>query len=70
MKTKSYVITSFNYGIFSLFAFLQDIIWNLSKLGSRGDERIIYIPEFLEIPIVEDSIIFGGLSARGDSLKE
>lgn len=45
----------FNYGLISLYGFLQDIIWNLNDVGKRGEEKLICIPSFLDIPKFDHS---------------
>ena len=44
---KKNVVDVFSMGILALISFLQDIIWNLSSVGKRGEDKVIIIPDFL-----------------------
>ena len=46
---KSLFYNTFNYALISFFGCTMNIIFNLSSVGLRNDEKLIVIPSFLEL---------------------
>ncbi len=64
----------FDFSITTVLGYIMNIIFNLSSVGLRNDERFIIIPDFLDVPKIDFSIkedfIIRNMDTKQENRKE